>query len=119
MGTIRFRTAFHVGEDLDSLVGFYTEAMGFKLKFRDGRRWAEFQVGDNRFALGSPEEAPAGMRAGAVSVFQVTELGALLEKVVQAGGKVLDVRDMGAHGRVATLLDPAGTVFQALEVSTT
>lgn len=118
MDAIRFRTAFHVGEDLDSLVSFYTEAMGFELKFRDGSRWAELQVGDSRFALGSPEEAPAGMRFGAVSVFQVTGLDALLEKVVHAGGKVVNVRDMGPHGRVGTLLDPAGTVFQVLELAT-
>ena len=117
MSTIRFRTAFHIGEDLDSLISFYTEAMGLKLKFRDGSRWAEFQLGDGRFALGSPEEAPAGMRSGAVSVFQVTELDVLLEKVAHAGGTVLDVRDMGTHGRVATLLDPTGTVFQALELA--
>lgn len=117
MTTVRFRTAFHIGKDLDSLVAFYSEAMGFQLKFRDGSRWAEFQVGDSRFALGSPEEAPAGMSMGAVSVFQVAELTPLLDKAIAAGGKVLDVRDMGAHGRVATLLDPEGTVFQVLELT--
>ncbi|MEO8523421.1 MAG: VOC family protein [Caldimonas sp.] len=113
---IRFRTAFHVGEDLSSLVRFYTEGLGLSLKFRDDNRWAELRAGDTRFALSSPEEAPSGMRGGSVSVFEVTGLDSLLKQACQAGATLNHLREMGEHGRVATLLDPAGTLFQLLEL---
>ena len=101
---------------MGSLLRFYTEGLGCTLKFRDGNRWAELQAGDTRFALSSREEAPWGMPSGSVSVFQVTELDSLLEQACRAGATVHHVRDMGEHGRVATLEDPARTIFQLLEL---
>ena len=99
---------------MDAAVAFYRDALGLKLKFQDGERWAQFDAGGGNFSLSSTEEAATGA-AGGVVVFEVTELEAMARQIAAAGGEVLGRRDMGTHGRTLTFRDPAGNVLQLFE----
>jgi len=105
------RMGYHVACDMAALSAFYRDALGLAPRFADGSRWAEFQAGASRFALAAPQEAPRDAR-GAVLVFACDDLDGIRTQVLAHGGRVLDQRDMGSHGRIVTAADPAGTVFQ-------
>jgi len=90
---------------------FYEEALGLERIFRDGDRWVQFKAGSSIFALSSPDEAAPGA-TGSVIVFDAVDLEAVAQQVERLDGKLVAVRDMGAHGRVATLLDPESNLFQ-------
>lgn len=106
------QNVYVVGDDLDALAGFYEQALGLKTSFRDGERWCQFKLGTVNFAISSREEAPPGTQ-GAIVVFETTEsLASTADQVRRAGGSLLDMRDMGSHGCVATFADPAAHVFQ-------
>ena len=51
-------------------------------------------------------------QSGAVPVFEVQEFTDIEALVQQAGGDVLGLREMGSHGRVMTVRDPAGNSIQ-------
>lgn len=105
------RSVYSLAKDLGRMSAFYEKALGLERTFRDGDRWAQFKAGSAIFALSSPDEAAPGA-AGSVVVFDAVDLEAITQKVERFGGKLVAVRDMGAHGRVATLLDPEGNLFQ-------
>jgi predicted enzyme related to lactoylglutathione lyase len=97
--------------DVTRAVRFYTEALGIGLKFQDGERWAQFDLGGAGLAIASPAEFPVGA-SGAVLVFEVADLARSTAAVAAAGGTVVEQRDMGSHGRVATVRDPDGNLLQ-------
>jgi predicted enzyme related to lactoylglutathione lyase len=111
MAITRLRLAYHVDGDVSALSAFYEKALGFEYLFQDADRWLEMKVGDARFALASPAEAPEGAR-GPVLVFESNDLDADADAIRRHGGDVTARRDMGAHGRTLTARDPSGTVFQ-------
>jgi predicted enzyme related to lactoylglutathione lyase len=98
-------------DDVDRAVAFYTALLGAAPALRDGNRWAEFHTGGCRFALSSAEEA-ATPDTRAALVFHVDALEPMMAELEGAGAVLLSMRDMGSHGRTATLRDPAGHVFQ-------
>jgi predicted enzyme related to lactoylglutathione lyase len=111
MTVTKLRLAYHVGDDVSALGLFYQQALGFRQRFQDAERWLEMHVGDARFAIASPAEAPQGCR-GPVLVFECDDLEAAASAIAAHAGEVVSRRDMGAHGRTLTARDPAGTVFQ-------
>ena len=44
-GIQRIGNVFYRAPDLEAAVRFYTHVLGLSLKFRDGDRWAAFDVG--------------------------------------------------------------------------
>lgn len=114
----RVQNAYYVTRNMDESVAFYRDALGLKLKFQDGARWAQFDAGGSNFSLSSPEEAASGA-AGAVVVLQATDLDALAARIEASGGALLDRRDMGAHGRTLTFRDPGGNIVQLFERAAT
>jgi predicted enzyme related to lactoylglutathione lyase len=114
MPVTRIQNAYYVARGMDAAVAFYRDALGLKLKFQDGARWAQFDAGGSNFSLSSTEEA-APDAAGGVVVFEVTDLEAMAGAITAAGGTVLGRRDMGSHGRTLTFRDPAGNVLQLFE----
>lgn len=90
---------------------FYEKALGLELTFQDGDRWAQFKAGSGVFALSSLEEAAPGA-IGSVVVFDAVDVEAVAQQANRFGGKLVAVRDMDAHGQVATLLDPENNLFQ-------
>lgn len=110
----RIQNAYYVTQEMEASVAFYRDALGLKLKFQDGARWAQFDAGGSNFSLSSPEEAADGA-VGATVVFEVTDLDAVAQNVTAGGGTVLGRRDMGSHGRTLTFRDPFGNVAQLFE----
>jgi predicted enzyme related to lactoylglutathione lyase len=107
----RVQNAYYVVRDMDRAVGFYRDALGLKLKFQDGAKWAQFGGVNINFSLSAPEES-AGADGGAVVVFEADDLPAAIAAVQRAGGTVVARRDMGAHGKTVTIRDPEGNVVQ-------
>ena len=104
----KLRQVYLVAADLAAAVQFYGETLGLTLQFRDGDRWVQFQAGDVSFALASPEEgmgAPVGVP---VPVFEVIDLDGALTEIHAQGHRAGDIRDMGSHGRTASVTDPNG-----------
>jgi predicted enzyme related to lactoylglutathione lyase len=114
MSIKKLQNAYYVVGDMDRAVAFYRDALGMKVKFQDGAKWAQFDAGGVNFSLSSPEEAAQGA-TGAVVIFEVEDLDAARSGVEQAGASVLDTRDMGAHGRSLTFRDPDGNLVQLFQ----
>ena len=107
----RLQNVFVVAERPAELHAFYESALGLKLKFRDGDRWIQYGVGNTSVSVACREEAvPA--TSGLVMVFEVEDFAGAEERVIGAGGEVIGIRDMGAHGAVLSLRDPEGNVVQ-------
>jgi predicted lactoylglutathione lyase len=109
MALVRMQNAYFVSADMDAGCRFY-EAIGFRPKFRDGSRWAQFDLAGHNFSLACADEAPDDAR-GAVLVFE-SDAPADHKILVEAGATSLSARDMGDHGYVRTYTDPNGHLIQ-------
>ena len=107
----RLQNVFVVAERPAELHAFYESALGLKLKFRDQDRWFQYGVGNTSVAVACKEEA-APATSGLVMVFEVEDFAGAEERIAGAGGQVLGMRDMGAHGAVMSLRDPEGNIVQ-------
>lgn len=107
----RLQNVYVVAERPAELHAFYESALGLKLKFRDQDRWFQYGVGNTNVAVACKEEA-ALASSGLVMVFEVDDFADMKERIAAAGGQVLGIRDMGAHGSVMSLRDPEGNVVQ-------
>ena len=112
MSIRRLKTVYHIAGAVAAGRRFYEDGLGLDLRFADGGRWVQYDAGGTAFALAAPEEAPAPDAVGAVAVFEVDDLDATRTRLAAAGIPVVSERDMGPHGRVLTLRDPAGTFVQ-------
>ena len=102
-----------VTEDPGAAADFYAAALGLVEQFRDGDRWIQFAAGPMSFALATPAEAaaPAGT---VVPVFDVADLDTALRAALAGGARLRERRDMGAHGDLALLAEPAGATIAFL-----
>lgn len=107
----RIQNIYVVAHDMERMAGFYQQALGAGLKFRDKDNWAQLSIGGGNFALASPAEAGAGDK-GATVTFEADDPDAAAADIERLGGRVLGRRDMGSHGRTVTCADPEGNVFQ-------
>ena len=114
----RLQNVYVVAERPAELHAFYEFALGLQLKFRDQERWFQYGVGNTSVALACREEA-APAKSGLVMVFEVEDFAAAQERIAGAGGEVLGIRDMGAHGAVLSLRDPEGNVVQLFKRAAT
>ncbi len=107
----RVQSVYYTVKDMDRAVAFYEGALGMKLKFRDGDKWAQFDGGNVSVALSSAEES-ASAEGGAVVALEVDDMAAYEAKLRAAGAAVLKRRDMGAHGIVVAFRDSEGNIAQ-------
>jgi len=107
----RIQNAYYVVADMERAVRFYRDALGLKLKFQDGAKWAQFDGVNANFSLSSPEES-AGDGHGAIIVFEVEDIDAAARRIEEGGGAIISRRDMGAHGCTLAFRDPAGNTVQ-------
>jgi predicted enzyme related to lactoylglutathione lyase len=99
----------------NQLAEFYAK-LGLSIRFSDGDRWVQFRSEGAAFCVAGPEESATVPSSNAVVVFEVEQLEAAVERAIEAGGTVLlAVRDMGDHGRVAQIRDPANNIIQFFE----
>jgi len=114
MAVKKLQNAYYVTAEMDRAVAFYRDVLGLPLKFQDGERWAQFDAGGVNFSLSAPDEAATGAR-GAVVIFEVDDLDAARDRLVDARASVLETRDMGTHGRLLTFQDPDGNLVQLFQ----
>jgi predicted enzyme related to lactoylglutathione lyase len=114
----RLQNVYVVAERPAELHAFYESALGLQLKFRDQERWFQYGVGNTSVAVACKEEA-APASSGLVMVFEVNTFEGADERVRDAGGQVLGIRDMGTHGAVLSLRDPEGNVVQLFKRAAT
>jgi predicted enzyme related to lactoylglutathione lyase len=107
----RVQNVFVAAREPARLHGFYEGALGLQTKFRDGDRWIQYGAGNTNVALACLEEA-APATSGLVMVLEVDDFDGAAERTAAAGGQVLGLRDMGAHGAVLSLRDPEGNLVQ-------
>jgi catechol 2,3-dioxygenase-like lactoylglutathione lyase family enzyme len=104
----RIGNVFYIVEDMDAAVAFYADTLGLPLKFRDGDRWAAFDVGGVTFALAAPEEAGgAAPGSGAVVSFRVADAEAWAREASACGVEPGPV-ETGPHERRVRLTDLDG-----------
>jgi predicted enzyme related to lactoylglutathione lyase len=102
--------------DMDRAVKFYQEVLGLRLRFREGSRWAEFEVGPVRLALHGVPEGRGIEPGGGTAVFRVPDLDAA-RAGLEARGAAFDehVGEVEGFARFASLRDPDGNVLQIIE----
>lgn len=115
MAVRRLRQAYVVTENIDAAAAFYAEGLGLELQFRDGDRWAQYGAGDVSYALASPEESGGASPGTVVPVFEVDDLDQQVIAATMTGAMIIQSRDMGEHGRMATVKDPTGALIALMQ----
>lgn len=111
---MKLQNVYCVVRDMDRAEAFYRSVFAADPKFRDGDNWTQFGAGGAYLSLSSAGEAADGL-AGFAPVFEVDDIEATGEKVTAAGGKLLDSRDMGSHGKTLTFVDSEGNIAQLFQ----
>jgi catechol 2,3-dioxygenase-like lactoylglutathione lyase family enzyme len=106
-GIQRIGNVFYRAPDMDAAVRFYAEVLGFGLKFRDGDRWAAFDVAGMTLAV---EGGVPGGPGGATVSLRTEDLASVVEDLRSKGADVGDI-EIGPHERRASLRDPAGNML--------
>ncbi|WP_375778121.1 VOC family protein [Bradyrhizobium sp. ma5] len=101
----------------EELAGFY-EALGLTIRFADRGKWIQFAGEKAALCVASPAESVSEPSRNAVLVFEVDDLEFALDRARAQGAEVLgDIRDMGAHGRVAHFKDPQHNTIQLFQAA--
>jgi catechol 2,3-dioxygenase-like lactoylglutathione lyase family enzyme len=109
----RIGNAFYEVHDMDRAVAFYQDVLGLRLKFRDGDRWAAFDVGGTTVALAA---AGAEAAVGATLSLRVDDVDAWAREAA-GRGLAAGAPEDGPHERTVTVVDPEGhrlIVYSAL-----
>jgi predicted enzyme related to lactoylglutathione lyase len=109
----KLKLAYYITQDMDRAVAFYRDALKLKLKFQDGARWAQFDVGGTSLALSSPAEAQEGA-VGGTAMIEIEDLDGARAGIVKAGGTILGERAV-TGGRSLAFRDPDGNIVQLFE----
>lgn len=107
----RLQNVYFVATDVQGTAAFYGNVFGFTTKFSDADRWTQFDVVGSGFSIASPDEG-VDAQSGAVPVFEVETIDGIDALVIAHHGTVVERRDMGEHGLVMTIKDPAGNAIQ-------
>lgn len=113
MTVLRLQNIYMASRDVARATRFYEEAFGIVVRFTDGTKWAQLDAAGSSLALAGQGES--AVKQGAVPVFEVADLSASARSVLQAGGEVLDVRDMGDHGLTQVVRDLDGNTIQLFQ----
>lgn len=93
-------------EDLEASIRFYTETLGFPLKFRDGTHFAALDGGTITLALATAIDHPI---PGQVVVgIKTDDVDAAAKAIEDAGGGIVRAAYNDAHERRAVVFDSTG-----------
>ncbi len=93
-------------DDLDASIGFYTDTLGFALKFRDGGHYAALDGGSITLALATAVDHPI---PGQVVVgIKTADVDAAAEAIEANGGGIVKQPYNDAHERRAVVYDHKG-----------
>lgn len=93
-------------DDLDESIKFYTETLGFTLKFRDGTHYAALDGGSVTIALATPVDHP--LPGKTVVGIRTADVDAAAKAVEADGGAVVKGPYNDAHERRAVVYDNKG-----------
>ena len=111
----RIRQVYVVADDIDAAAAFYSDGLGLELQFRDGDRWVQYGGGDISLAVASVDESGGAAAGSSVAVYEVDDLESHVESATGAGASVVSNRDMGEHGKMATLREPSGALIALMQ----
>ena len=109
MGSVRLQNIYVRTKDMGASREFYEGMLGVSPSSADGDHWIQYKLGNANFALAGARERT---EADIVAVFEVDSLADIGSEAARLGGTVMDRRDMGGHGEVLTVADPAGVIVQ-------
>ncbi len=114
---MKLKQVYITAAEPEELARFY-EALGLTIRFADRGKWIQFVGEKAALCIASPAESVSEPSRNAVLVFEVDDLEFALGRVQEHGGEVLgEVRDMGAHGRVAHFRDPQHNMIQLIQAA--
>ncbi|MBR1206062.1 MULTISPECIES: VOC family protein [unclassified Bradyrhizobium] len=114
---MKLKQAYLTAAKPEALAGFY-EALGLPIRFADGGKWIQFAGEKAALCIASPAESVSVPSRNAVLVFEVDDLEGALKRAQAQGAQALgEVRDMGAHGRVADFRDPENNTIQLFQAA--
>ncbi|HYF73802.1 MAG TPA: VOC family protein [Nocardioides sp.] len=93
-------------EDLDASIRFYTETLGFTLKFRDGTHYAALDGGSVTVALATALDHP--LPGKTVVAIRTADVDALARSIEESGGAIVTAPYDDAHERRAVVYDNQG-----------
>ncbi len=93
-------------DDLDESISFYTETLGFPLKFRDGGHFAALDGGSVTLALATSVDHP--LPGKVVIGVRTDDVDAAVKAVEESGGAVVKAAYDDAHERRAVVYDNKG-----------
>ena len=93
-------------DDLDASIAFYTETLGFALKFRDGTHYAALDGGSVTIALATEIDHP--LPGKVVVGIKTDDVDGAAAAVEAAGGAVVTAPYNDAHERRAVVYDNHG-----------
>jgi predicted enzyme related to lactoylglutathione lyase len=115
--TVKLKHVYLTASEPEVLAGFY-EALGMTIRFADRGRWVQFAGDKAALCVAGPAESVSEPSRNAVLVFEVDDLDIALERARAQGAEVFcEVRDMGAHGRVAHFRDPQHNTIQLFQAA--
>ena len=112
MAISKVTNVYYVVPDMDAALTFYRDTLGLTVKFQDGAKWTQFDVGGTQVALATPAPGQVEPGQNATVVLQVDDLAATRAQLAAQGIAVSEVIGMGSHGSFFTCRDPAGNVVQ-------
>jgi catechol 2,3-dioxygenase-like lactoylglutathione lyase family enzyme len=93
-------------DDLDESIKFYTETLGFALKFRDGAHYAALDGGSVTLALATSVDHPI---PGQVVVgIKTDDVDGAAKAIEESGGGIIKAPYDDAHERRAVVYDNKG-----------
>ena len=93
-------------DDLDESIKFYTETVGFDLKFRDGTHFAALDGGSVTLALATSIDHP--LPGQVVVGIKTADVDAAAKAVEAGGGAIVKAPYDDAHERRAVVYDNKG-----------
>ncbi|GAC84243.1 VOC family protein [Gordonia paraffinivorans] len=93
-------------ENLDESIKFYTETLGFSLKFRDGAHFAALDGGAVTIALATPVDHPIPGKI--VLGIKTADVDAAAKAIEDNGGAIIKGPYDDAHERRAVVYDNEG-----------
>jgi lactoylglutathione lyase len=93
-------------DDLDESIRFYTETLGFALKFRDGAHYAALDGGSVTLALATAVDHP--LPGKVVVGIKTADVDAAAKAIEDGGGAIVKGPYDDAHERRAVVYDSQG-----------
>lgn len=107
-------TVFYQVCSMDRAIDFYEGILGLTLLRREGRDWAELQVGDGVILALSGELATRPHQGGATVVLRTDDIEAVLAHLAQHSVQRGRVEDMGG-AKTLQFHDPDGNELLAIQ----